>query len=283
MIINIIEVLFIPIFLGFIYEGILRKISARMQNRIGPPIWQPILDFVKLLSKQSFEIAGSHYFLISFLSILSAVSLLVIVFTFPFINLLNFRWDFILVIYLLVFSTVSFILAGFSFPSPYPLIGSTREITLLFAYELPLMIILLFFGMNYYSLLSLPENLIVSFPLFFVAFLLIIQTKLGYQPFNIAEAEQEIVAGYMTEYSGFELAMFNLAKSLGIFIMISLASILFFNFKDVLSFIISSLVILFFVILLRVTFARFRIDQGFKFLWFVSLPLILINLVWSLL
>ena len=283
MIMNIIEVLLIPIFLGFIYEGILRKISARMQNRIGPPIWQPLLDFVKLLSKESFEVVGSHHFLISFLSILSVVSLLVIGFTFPFINLLNFRWDFILVIYLLMFSSACFILAGFSFPSPYTLIGSTREITLLLAYELPLIIILLFFGMSYHSLLSLPENLIFSFPLFFIAFLLITQAKLGYQPFNIGEAEQEIVAGYLTECSGFELAMFNLAKSLRMFIMISLASILFFNFKNILAFVLSSFIILFFVILFRVTLARFRIDQGFKFLWIVSIPLILIDLIKAIL
>ncbi|MDI6826174.1 MAG: NADH-quinone oxidoreductase subunit H [Candidatus Aenigmarchaeota archaeon] len=280
---SIIEILFIPIFLGFVYEGILRKVAARMQNRVGPPIWQPLLDFIKLLSKESFEVIGSHHFLISFLSILAVASLLVIVFTFPFVSLLNFRWDFILVIYLLVFSTACFILAGFSFPSPYPLIGSTREITLLLAYELPLIIILLFFGMSYYSLLLLPENLIVSFPLFFTAFLLITQAKLGYQPFNIGEAEQEIVAGYLTECSGFELAMFNLAKSLRMFIMISLASILFFNFKNIVAFVLSSLIILFFVILLRVTLARFRIDQGFKFLWLVSIPLILIDLIRAML
>lgn len=283
MIMSIIEILFIPIFLGFVYEGILRKVAARMQNRVGPPIWQPLLDFIKLLSKESFEVIGSHHFLISFLSILAVASLLVIVFTFPFVSLLNFRWDFILVIYLLVFSTACFILAGFSFPSPYPLIGSTREITLLLAYELPLIIILLFFGMSYYSLLLLPENLIVSFPLFFTAFLLITQAKLGYQPFNIGEAEQEIVAGYLTECSGFELAMFNLAKSLRMFIMISLASILFFNFKNIVAFVLSSLIILFFVILLRVTLARFRIDQGFKFLWLVSIPLILIDLIRAML
>jgi NADH-quinone oxidoreductase subunit H len=279
----IIEVLIIPIFLGFIYEGITRKAVARMQNRIGPPIWQPFIDFIKLLSKESFEVVGSHKFLISFLSVLAVVSLLAIVFTFPFISLLNFRWDFILVIYLLVFSSTCFILAGFSFPSPYTLIGSTREITLLLVYELPLIVILLFLGMKYYSLVLLPENLIMTFPLFFIAFLLITQAKLGYQPFNIVEAEQEIVAGYLTECSGFELAMFNLAKSLKMFIMISLASILFFNFKDIAMFFLSSFIILFFVILLRVTLARFRIDQGFKFLLLVSIPLILIDLIRAIL
>jgi NADH-quinone oxidoreductase subunit H len=276
---NIIEILFISIFLSFIYEGILRKVAARMQNRIGPPIWQPLLDFIKLLSKQRFEVQNSNFFFVSFLSIISVVCLISIVFMFPSVGLLNFNWDFILLIYLLMFSTACFILVGFSFSSPYPLLGSTRETILLLAYDSPLIIILLFFAMTYNSIQLLPGNLILSFPLLFISFMLITQAKLGYQPFNISEAEQEIVAGYLTECSGFELAMFNLAKSLRIFIMVSLASILFFNSSNIFVFFSSSLIILFVVILLRVTLARFRIDQGFKFLWMVLIPLILIDII----
>ncbi|MCX6822043.1 MAG: NADH-quinone oxidoreductase subunit H, partial [Candidatus Aenigmarchaeota archaeon] len=79
--------------------------------------------------------------------------------------------------------------------------------------------------------------------------------------------------------SGFELAMFNLAKSLRIFVMVSLTTILFFNPSSILMFFVSSLIILFVVISLRVALARFRIDQGFKFLWIVLLPLIFIDII----
>lgn len=275
----IIETIFISIFLGLIYEGIVRKVAARMQNRIGPPIWQPIIDFVKLLSKERFEVEGSNHTLITFISIASVISLISIVFMFPLVGVLNFNWNFILLIYLLVFSTACFILVGFSSPSPYTLIGSTREAILFLAYELPMIIILLYFAMNYKSLQLLPSNLILSFPLFFISFIIIAQAKLGLQPFNISEADQEITAGYLTESSGFELAMFNLAKSLRIFVMVSLTTILFFNPSSILMFFVSSLIILFVVISLRVALARFRIDQGFKFLWIVLLPLIFIDII----
>ena len=275
----IIETVFISTFLSFIYEGIVRKVAARMQNRIGPPIWQPILDFIKLLSKERFEIIGSHHSFITFISIMSVASLISIVFMFPLVGLLNFNWNFILLIYLLVFSTASFILVGLSSPSPYTLVGSTREAILFLAYDLPLIIILLYFAMTYKSLQLLPANLILSFPLLFISFIIITQAKLGLQPFNIGEADQEITAGYLTESSGFELAMFNLAKSMRIFIMVSLATVLFFNPSSIPMFFIYSSIILFVVISLRVALARFRIDQGFKFLWIYLLPLILIDIV----
>jgi len=275
----IIEVFFISIFLSFIYEGIIRKVAARMQNRIGPPIWQPILDFIKLLSKERFEVQNSNFSLVSFLSIISVIGLITIVFMFPFVGILNFNWDFILLIYLLVFSTACFILVGFSFPSPYPLIGSTREIILLLAYDFPLIIIILFFGINYHSIQFIPNNLILSFPLLFVSFLFITQAKVGLPPFNISEADQEIAASFLTECSGFELAMFNLAKSLKIFVMVSLTTIFFFNPPNIPMFFLTSLFVLFIGILLRVILARFRIDQGFKFLWIFLLPLIFIDII----
>jgi len=275
----IIEVIFTSIFLGFIYEGIVRKVAARMQNRIGPPIWQPIIDFVKLLSKERFEVEGSNHTLITFISILSVIALLSVVFIFPLVGLLNFKWNFILLIYLLVFSTASFIIVGFSSPSPYTIVGSTREAILFLAYDLPMIIILLYFAMNYKSLQLLPSNLILFFPLMFISFIGITQAKLGLPPFNISEADQEITAGYLTECSGFELAMFNLAKSLRIFIMVSLATILFFNPTSILMFFVYSSIILFVVISLRVALARFRIDQGFRFLWLFLLPLIFIDII----
>jgi len=275
----IIETVFISTFLSFIYEGIVRKVTARMQNRIGPPIWQPILDFIKLLSKERFEVEGSHHTFITFVSIMSVASLISTVFMFPLVGILNFNWNFILLIYLLVFSTACFIIVGLSSPSPFPIVGSTREAILFLAYDLPLIIILLYFAMNYKSLQLIPSNLILLFPLMFISFIVITQAKSGYQPFNISEADQEITAGYLTECSGFELAMFNLAKSLRVFVMVSLATILFFNPSSILMFFVISLIILFIVISLRVALARFRIDQGFKFLWVLLLPLIVIDII----
>lgn len=266
------------IFFGFLYQGLSRKLTARMQHRVGPPIWQPFLDWVKTLSKENIKpkTAAGFFFTLSpvlvFSSLLTVSVFLPISKASPF----GFEGDVILVIYFLVLSSLAYALAGFSSSSVFGSLGSIREIVQMFAYEFPFIVSILTIGI--FTQLTLKPFFGLLFPFAFLGFLFSVQGKLSLPPFHIPEAEQEIVAGPLTDYSGSRLALFLLSDAVKFWTLVSLGVVMFLGGGNVLEFFVKSFTLLFILVCIKTVFARFRIDQSFRFYWFVIGPLTLIDL-----
>jgi formate hydrogenlyase subunit 4 len=191
--------------------------------------------------------------------------------------LISFEGSLFVVIYFLIISSFSLAVAGFATGNPLGSVGSIREITQLIAYEFPFVVSLVTIGiMTNFGVVPFAA---FHLPFAFLAFVAGIQGKLSLPPFHIPEAEQEIVAGPLTEYSGPRLAMFELAKAVGMWVLVSLGAVFFMGAVNIFSFALNSLALLILIIIMRVVFARLRISQAFRLYWFVIGPLAIIDLV----
>lgn len=265
--------------IGFLYMGIMRKVAARMHHRVGPPVWQPFLDFFKLMSKENITTKDSISVLATLCPIISFASLLTVALFIPIAgsSLVAFPGDMFVVVYFLVMSSAFLAMAGFAARNPFASLGGIRELTQLFAYEFPFIISLVTVG--FLTQFEIMPNFSLYFPFASFAFFMGMLGKLSLPPFHIPEAEQEIVSGGTTEYSGPRLAMFELAKAAGFWVLISLGSVLFLGAKDIVAFAFGSLALLALLIIFRAVFARVSIEQAFRIYWFIVGPLAIIDLI----
>ncbi|OGS44118.1 MAG: NADH dehydrogenase [Elusimicrobia bacterium RIFOXYD2_FULL_34_15] len=300
---------YILIFPGFLFLSILglavefvdRKLYARMQNRIGPPWFQPLADFIKLLAKETIipEKAEKLIFkLLPFFALTSVVITFLYIPTWGIQALFSFNGDIIVVLYLLTIPTLTFFLAGWYSKSLFSMIGAIRALTQFFAYEVPLFISILSPALlaGTWSLSKMTEfyNQHPGYWLFnligFGVSVIVLLGKLEKVPFDIPEAETEIVAGSFTEYTGMLLAFFRLAIDIETVVCAALLAAVFLPFGLGLSpiagfflFIAKVLFIVALLSLLRTVFARLRIDQMVNFCWKYIAPIsflqLLINII----
>jgi formate hydrogenlyase subunit 4 len=193
-----------PVF-GCLLAGVDRKLSARLQGRVGPPLLQPWYDVRKLIAKQSVQVNSYQGFYVCM-----SLTLAVLAGAFFFAG-----GNFLLVVFVLTLSTLFFIIAAYSTRSPYAEIGAEREIAQVMSYE-PMVILI---SVTYYfvlrtfdtsAVLSLDRPLVCALPLVFVGLLFILTIKLRKSPFDLSyshHAHQELVKGITTEMSGRTLAM----------------------------------------------------------------------------
>lgn len=292
------EILIFPgvvfcIILAFFYEWILRKTVARVQTRVGPfftgpaGILQPLADFIKLLSKEDISHKGTDQILFTVLPI---VSLIIPLFALLFIpisgqSLLSFEGDLLLVFFLFTLQVLVIGLAGYSSRDRFSIVGGMRTILMLVAFDIPLF--LAFVGpalqAKSLSISTISNNwFLFSQPIGFGIFVLASLAELRLLPFDIPEAESEIVGGWLTEFSGKKLAFFRLSNDLEILLMASLGTALFLGGAGSLGMIgylikTTSLVLLF--SFLTGLFARFRIDQAVKGSWIYLIPLALLQIL----
>lgn len=184
-----------PILGGIIY-GIERKIKARMQRRMGPPILQPFYDFLKLLDKRPMVIHSMHanLGLLHFVAMWLATTVLLT------------GGDILMAVFIHLFANSFLIIAGFSVQSTYSQLGSMRQLLAILAYE-PIFILA---GIGFYlatgtfqvsDILALDPTLSSLF-LIFAGVVFVLPAKLKKSPFDIAEAHQEIIGGAEIEFSG---------------------------------------------------------------------------------
>jgi len=309
MLLNILEILIFPgfIFLGFyglIVEFVDRKLYARFQNRIGPPLLQPLADFIKLIAKETIVPAEADRRIFKALPVFALAAVTTAFLYIPIWStksLFPFSGDIIVILYLLTIPTLTFFLAGWYSTSLFATMGSVRTLTQLFAYEVPLFMAvlgptLLATNGGNWSLSNIvlfyntyPLYILFNIPAFVVA-IIASQGKLERVPFDIPEAETEIVAGAFTEYSGKLLAIFRMTIDVEIVVVSALISAIFFPFfipgNAVLSFLlflVKTVLIVFISAALRSVMARLRIEQMVNFCWRVLTPIallqILINLI----
>lgn len=292
--------LFLAIF-GLMAEFVDRKLYARFQSRKGPPWFQPLADLIKLFAKEEIlpEDAQPRMFrMVPLFALTAVVTAFIYIPIWGTQALFSFNGDIIVILYLLTIPTLTFFIGGWYSSSLYSRLGSVRTLTQLFAYEVPLFMGILAPTLlaNTWSLSKMAEfysqhpgywafNLIG----FYVS-LIALLGKLEKTPFDIPEAETEIVAGSFTEYSGRLLGIFKLAIDIEMVVGAALLAIVFLpfglNFGIGIGFILFLIKVLFIVFLLalaRTILARLRIDQMIGFCWKYVAPLallqILINLV----
>jgi NADH-quinone oxidoreductase subunit H len=208
------------IVLGLIASWIVRKVSALVQWRVGPPLFQPLYDVMKLMGKEILvpQEANRTVFLLAPLVGLVGILLLSVMlwWILIFSSEKALVGDIIVAIYLMVLPSLALILGSSASASPHASIGTAREMKLVMGYELPLLlafIVVLIKTGGQLSLVNISQQvpvLSISGMLAFVIALLCIQAKLGFVPFDIAEAETELGSGVLMEYSGALLATWKL-------------------------------------------------------------------------
>jgi NADH-quinone oxidoreductase subunit H len=272
--------------LGLFTSWIDRKVTARVQARIGPPWYQPIADILKLLGKETLVPQGSGRTvfimapLFGFAGATLASALLGYVLVKP---EGGFIGDIVVLVYLLMIPAISLILGASASGNPLAIVGASREMKLILGYELPYLIavatvviksdydfrlanIVGFQVQNGVNILS------ISGVIGFVVLLMSSQAKLGLVPFDISEADQELMGGIITEYSGALLGIIRMTKTILIaiiplFIIILLFGGIQFRGFSILWGIVQYLFIIVLVVLIRNTNPRVRIDQAMKFFW----------------
>lgn len=268
---------------GLFYEWIDRKLVARLQNRVGPRWYQPLADLVKLLAKEEIVPEGSDPTLFYLLPVLALACALTSALYLPmagFMPAYSFRGDLIVALYLLSMLTIGLGVAGANTPNRFSLIGATRTLTQLFSYEAPFLLALLgpaivagswrIAEINFYTQQQ-PLWLMVTQPIGFLVALVGLMGKLELPPFDAPEAETEIVAGALTEYSGRGYALFRLGKNVELVIALTLVATFYLGgLANPLQFLLKTLGLLVFLAVLQTLFARLRIDQTVGLWWRVG-------------
>ena len=245
---------YILIFPGFLFcflvglflAGVDRKIVAKMQKRVGPPLLQPFYDFFKLCGKETIVPAAANKGMFLAAPLVGLAALIVLQMFIPVFSFSAFSTmaDVIVILYLLLIPALSMILGGAASGSPYAGVGLSREMVTVIACELPLVLVLLaiakavgnatgtglVFSMSEIIRYQLASGSLigkVSMIPAAIAFLLIIPGETGSHPFDTAEAETEICEGLLAEYSGAPLAVYKLSHSIKVLTLESLFVALF--------------------------------------------------------
>jgi NADH-quinone oxidoreductase subunit H len=282
------------ILVGMFYEWVDRKLVARFQNRVGPRWFQPFADVVKLLAKEQITPKVVNPFLFFGLPIIAVSGALTAALYVPLIGfspVRSFTGDLIVTIYLLSLLTLCIGLAGWNTSSRFSLIGATRALTQLFAYEAPFLLALLgpalaagTWQINLINDYARDHWMAISQPVGFIVALIGLMGKLELPPFDAPEAETEIVAGALTEYSGRGLALFKIGKSIELIVGISLVSAFYLGgLHGVLPFLLKTLGVLFLMAMLQSLLTRLRIDQTVGMWWRFGSILVLAQILLTIL
>ena len=257
-------------------EGIMRKVRAAIHSRIGPPITQPYWDLFKLLGKEDLRSTGGVVYASLPAFTLGSVLLLAALIPMGTAAPLAFAGDMIVVLYVAAMSGVLVMLVGFASASPYASIGSSREMMMLLSVE-PILAIALVVGAFKARTLALggivnwqvQNGPSISMAIGGVAFFLALQALAGKLPFDIAEADQEIMGGPLVEQSGPRLALFRWAMWTKQLVLAFLLVEVFFPWPrlgihqlDLILTIVKVLVVLVLVAVIDVVNPRLRIDQA---------------------
>jgi NADH-quinone oxidoreductase subunit H len=253
--ITVLETLgYILIFPGFLFcflvglflSGVDRKIVARMQKRVGPPLLQPFYDFFKLCGKETIVPAAANKGMFLAAPLVGLASLIVLQMFIPIFSFSAFSTmaDIIVILYLLLIPALSIIMGGAASGSPYAGVGLSREMVTIISVELPLVLVLLAVGKvvgnamgtglcfsltqivawqaEHGSLIATPSMIVAA-----IAMLMVIPGETGNHPFDAAEAETEICEGMLAEYSGAPLGVYKLSHAVKMLTMTSLFVALF--------------------------------------------------------
>lgn len=289
--------------IGLLLAGIDRKVLARMQKRVGPPLRQPFYDFFKLMGKETIIPHAANKAAYLAAPVMSVASLMLMMLFIPIFGFSAFsgRADLIVLLYLITIPGVALIIGGSASGSPYAGIGISREMVTMMAYELPFIIVLLAVARKVggselcFSMQGIADWQAANGCALFhwalipaaIAMLLVIPAEVGTQPFDVAEAETEICEGPLIEYSGAPLGLFKLATAIKMFVMTALFTALFLGgirtgfvaLDAVILVAICAVLTVLCMTLIHAVTARLKIEHLFKFYWTIVTGLALISLI----
>ncbi len=262
--------------IGGVIAGLDRRVSARMQSRVGPPILQPFYDVLKLFEKQNLTVNRFHsYFLVCFLVFILVSG-----------SIFFAGEDFLMVIFALTVADTFLVLAAYSTNSPYSSIGAERELLQILASE-PM---LLLFGVGLYmmtgsfnisTIATSGKALFIYLPGFFLGLAFILTIRLRKSPFDLSTTHhghhQEIVRGIITEFAGPSLALIEIAHWYETILVLGMIY-LFFAFQPVIA-VLVTLFVYFAEVTIDNTNARIKWELMLKSAWLVTLVLGVANLV----
>ncbi|MGB9876893.1 MAG: respiratory chain complex I subunit 1 family protein [bacterium] len=247
-----------------LFDGIMRKWRARIHSRMGPPIYQTYLDILKLFGKE--DITRSPLAVLYISCIVSATFVLTL------------RGDLVTFIYLLTASSVCLVLYSLFMGNPFAIAGGGREVMMFVIVEPVMAAAFLSYAIKSQSFLishiiawSTVYGVNVSSIFAIIAMLIAMQAQMGKLPFDLAEAEQELVGGVLLEASGPTLALFKWGLAIRQFLIAYLIAFVFLPWPGAsgallfLSTLIKALVILLCATTVEVLFPRLRIDQALGF------------------
>ncbi len=282
-----------------------RKLYARIQDRLGPNrigpwgILQTIPDMVKIFTKEYITPDGADkvvYNLAPILAVASVILLWAVIPLAPTVVGTEINVGILYIVAVGAIGTLGLIMAGYSSNNKYALLGAFRAVSQMVSYEVPMVIALLVpviltgnMGVNAIVSAQSIWNVVLA-PIAALLFFISAQAEIGRAPFDLLEAESELVAGYQTEYSGLKFGMFYVGEFLHAFTVSALTTTLFFGgwrgpgaeqfpILGIAYFMVKTFIVYFFVVVLRISMPRLRIDQLLSFNWKFLTPLALTLLI----
>lgn len=282
-----------------------RKLAGRIQDRFGPNragpygLLQSFADIIKIFTKEYITPRGADGGIFTIAPILGLASVLLLWAVFPFAATVvgaDINVGVLFVLAVGTFGILAILMAGWSSNNKYALLGALRAVAVLIAYEIPLVITLLIpvvladsMALSEIINAQRPWFVLVA-PLAALIFLISSLAEIGKAPFDLLEAESELVAGYHTEYSGMRFGMFYVTEFLHQFTVGALVSIFFFGgwrgpfaeqipILGVFYFYAKTLIWYSIITWIGMTLPRIRIDEMVNFNWQVLIPLSFVNLI----
>jgi NADH-quinone oxidoreductase subunit H len=281
-----------------------RKVIGRMQDRIGPNrvgpfgLLQPIADMVKIITKEDIIPAGADKWVHTLGPIVLVIPVVLSFAVIPFgrdMVPVDLNIGILFIVALGSLATIGIFMAGYGSNNKFALIGGMRAVAQIISYEIPqvlsIVTVLLLAGSlslvaivngqaNFWYVFAIPVG-----PIAFVIYMISAIAETNRTPFDLPEAESEIIAGHHTEYSGMKFGLFYLAEYLSLFLICAIGSTLFLGgwqgplLPPWIWFLIKTYVLIFVAMWMRGTLPRFRIDQMMAFAWKVLVPISLVNIV----
>lgn len=302
----IMAVISISAFLGFATVTVMlqlvaeRKVLGYIQdrpgpNRVGPGgILQSLADTIKLLTKEDIIPAAADKWVFRLAPIVVVAASIMAFAVIPFGRGMIIADLNIGILYLISISslaTIGIMMAGWASNNKYSLLGAMRAVAQMVSYEIPLVLsiigVIMLVGSLQMSEIVKGQNglwFIVWQPLGFIVYFIAAIAEINRCPFDLVEADSEIIAGYMTEYSGMRWALFMLAEYINALAMSAITTTLFLGgwqgpiLPPYIWFIIKIWIVFFILLWIRGTLPRLRVDQLMGFAWKVLIPLALINI-----
>ncbi len=280
-----------------------RKVVGRIQDRYGPNrvgplgVLQAIADMIKMLTKEDITPAQADRLIYNLAPIIILVPTFLILAVIPFgrgMVAADLNIGFLYIVAVSSLATIAILLAGWSSRNKYSLLGGMRAVAQMISYEVPMVlsaigVIMLAGSLSMVRIVEGQSQIpfILLQPLAFLLYLISAVAEVNRSPFDLPEAESEIIAGYHTEYSGIKYAMFLLAEYVNAFLVCAIATTLFLGgwqgplLPPYIWFFIKAYALYFVLMWLRFTLPRLRVDQLMGFSWKVLVIIALANLLLS--
>jgi NADH-quinone oxidoreductase subunit H len=277
-----------------------RKVIGRAQDRYGPNRWgpwgilTPVADAIKMLTKEDIVPEGADYWVHLLAPMCAIIAAVLIYAVLPFGEGMwgtDLNIGILYIVAIASLGTIAILMAGWSSNNKYSLLGAFRVVAQLISYEIPMVlsivaVVLLTGSMSMVEIVRQQQvPYLITMPMVFFVYLLASSAELYRTPFDMIEADSELVAGYCTEYSGMKFVMFFMAEYINLFAMSAIITTLFLGgwrgpiLPGYVWFFIKCGAVIFFFWWVRSMMPRIRIDHLLNLAWKFLVPLALVNLM----